>query len=328
MIKIIDYTPTNLLLQIPYFHIKIRKTYYMRRIFMNINQLKYFIAVAEYKSFTKAANQYYISQTAVTQQIHALEKEMAVTLIDRTKRPIALTSAGQVFLSEAKTILDRMNTAMSKVHDASSDLVGTLRIGYTKGYEKSMLPTLLREFHRDYPNILFTCYRCDTDALASGLLNNDYDIIFTWDSTNIIQEKEIEYKNMESVPLSVALYDTHPLARRTSLHRRELKDEPILYMSPAATGESYGDNQFMELYRKAGYQPNIIFRSGDTESLLLMVSAEEGISIMPSYLIHTLPDAENLVFIPLIGEYEFEQIIAVWKKGNADPALHHLIDRL
>ena len=295
---------------------------------MNINQLKYFIAVAEYKSFTKAANQYYISQTAITQQMHALEKEMDVTLIDRSKRPITLTAAGQIFYKEAHTILDRMSTAMSKVHDASTGLVGTLRIGYTKGYEKGILPNLLKEFHRDYPNIMFTCYRTDTDTLAAGLLNNDFDIIFTWDSTNIIAESEIEYKKMESVPLSVALYKTHPLARRTALSRRELKDEPILYMSPASAGENYGDNHFMELYRKAGYQPNIIFRSGDTESLLMMVSAEEGISIMPSYLTTVLPDTENLVFVPLIGEYEFEEIIAVWKKDSTLPALSHLIERL
>ena len=106
---------------------------------MNINQLKYFVAVAEYQSFTKAANQYYISQTAITQQIHALETQMDVCLIDRTKRPVALTSAGNVFLSEAKAILERINSAMNKVHDASIGLVGTLRIGYTKGYEKSNL---------------------------------------------------------------------------------------------------------------------------------------------------------------------------------------------
>lgn len=61
---------------------------------MNIKQLKYFIAVAEYKSFTKAANQYYISQTAITQQIQALEEAMNVQLIDRSRRPIALTPAG------------------------------------------------------------------------------------------------------------------------------------------------------------------------------------------------------------------------------------------
>ena len=95
---------------------------------MNIKQLKYFIAVAEYKSFTKAANQYYISQTAITQQIQALEEAMNVQLIDRSRRPIALTPAGNVFLGEAKAILERMNTALGKVRDDSTGLVGTLRI--------------------------------------------------------------------------------------------------------------------------------------------------------------------------------------------------------
>lgn len=295
---------------------------------MNINQLKYFIAVAEYKSFTKAANQYYISQTAITQQIHALEEQMGVSLIDRTRRPIALTPAGNVFLIEAKAIVERMNSALSRVHDASTGLVGTLRIGYTKGYERSNLSNILRSFHLDYPNILITCYRCDTDMLAAGLFNDDYDIIFTWDSTNILQEDAIEYKLIELAPLSVALYSSHPLARRNSLSRKELKGEPILYMSPSGSPESYGDNHFLELYKQAGYQPNILFRSSDIESILMMVAAEEGISILPSYVTNKLADADNLTFVPLIGEGEFEQIISVWKRDNQSPALRQFIEHI
>lgn len=295
---------------------------------MNINQLKYFIAVAEYKSFTKAANQYYISQTAITQQIHALEEAMGVQLIDRTRRPIALTPAGNVFLNEAKAILERMNTAVSKVRDASTGLVGTLRIGYTKGYERSNLSNLLRSFHLEFPNILITCYRCDTDMLAAGLFNHDYDIIFTWDSTNILQEDGIEYKLMELAPLVVALYAAHPFAQRNSLSRKELKNETILYMSPSGTGESFGDNHFIELYKQAGYQPNILFRSNDIESILMMVAAEEGISILPSYVTSKLKDAENLVFVPLVGEGEYEKIISVWKREDKSPALQHFIQRI
>ena len=286
---------------------------------MYINQLKY-------KSFTKAANQYYISQTAITQQIHALEEQMDVVLIDPSKRPIALTPAGDVFLIEAKAILERMNSAMTKVHDAYTGVVGTLRIGYTKGYERSNLSNILRTFHRAYPNILVTCYRCDTDMLAGGLLNNDYDIIFTWDSTNILQEKDIEYQQIEAAPLCVALYSAHPLSHRHSLSRKELKNERIFYMSPSASGESYGDNHFMELYRQAGYQPNILFRSSDAESILMMVAAEQGISILPSYLTSKLTYAENMVFIPLTGEGEFEQIISVWKSNNQSPALRHFLE--
>ena len=106
---------------------------------MNINQLKYFVAVAEQRSFTKAANQYYLSQTAVTQQVRALEESLGVQLLDRNSRPVSLTPAGAVFLKEAKAILVRMDTAVSRVKDASTGVVGTLRIGYTKGYERSSL---------------------------------------------------------------------------------------------------------------------------------------------------------------------------------------------
>lgn len=295
---------------------------------MNINQLKYFIAMAEYKSFTKAANQYYISQTAITQQIRALEEHMEVQLIDRTRRPISLTPAGNVFLHEAKAILERLNMAVGKVRDASTGLVGTLRIGYTKGYERSNLSNILRSFHLDFPNILITCYRCDTDMLAAGLFNDDYDIIFTWDSTNILKEEGIEYKLMELAPLVVALYAGHPFAQRNSLSRKELKNETILYMTPSGTGESFGDNHFIELYRQAGYQPNILFRSNDIESILMMVAAEEGISILPSYVTSKLADAENLVFVPLVGEGEYEKIISVWKNRDKSQALQHFIQRI
>ncbi len=295
---------------------------------MNINQLKYFIAVAEYRSFTKAANQYYISQTAITQQVQALEETMDVQLIDRSRRPITLTPAGNVFLGEAKAILERMNAAIGRVRDASTGLVGSLRVGYTKGYERSNLSNLLRAFHQEYPNILITCCRCDTDTLAAGLLNGDYDIIFTWDSTNILEEGQVDHRLVERVPLVVALYAGHPLSGRHTLNRKELRGESILYMSPSGRDDSFGDSRFMELYRKAGYQPDILFRSSDAESVLMMVAAEEGISILPSYVTSKLKDADNLVFIPLIGEEEYEEIIAVWKKENPGQALLRFLPRI
>ena len=78
---------------------------------MNINQLRYFIGVAEYQSFTKAASRYYITQTAITQQIRALESHLGVQLFDRNTRPVRLTPEGSVFLREAKAILERVEQA-------------------------------------------------------------------------------------------------------------------------------------------------------------------------------------------------------------------------
>ena len=295
---------------------------------MNLNQIKYFVAVAEQRSFTKAAVQYYLSQTAITQQVHALEKSIGLQLIDRNTRPISLTPAGKVFLNEAKAILERMDAALLKTREASTGIVGTLRIGYTKGYERSRLVNHLRSFHHDYPGILVTCHRCDTDTLAAGLLNNEYDIIFTWDSTNLQQDDRAELRVVERIPFVVALYGAHPLARRQKLSRADLKNETILFMSPSGTGNSFGDAHYINLYQKAGYQPNILLRSSDIESILMMIAAEEGISILPSYCISRLTDKDNLVFIPLEGADEYEEILAAWRKDDESSSLKHFLERI
>lgn len=295
---------------------------------MNINQLRYFVAVAEQRSFTKAANQYYLSQTAVTQQVRALEETLGVQLLDRNSRPVSLTPAGSVFLTEAKAILERMNSAVSRARDASTGLVGSVRIGYTKGYERSDLSNKLRAFHRDYPNILLTCFRCDTDMLAAGLLNGEYDIIFTWDSTNIRQDSQVKLRLVERARLVVALYGSHPFARRTALRRSELKNETILFMTPSSTGASFGDDHFMQLYQQAGYLPNILLRSNDVESILMMVAAEEGISILPSFVTGKLVNAENITFVPMSGEKEQVEIIAAWRRADDNPLLSRFLESL
>ena len=168
---------------------------------MNLNQLRYFVSVAECGNFTRAANQHYISQTAITQQIHALEETVGAKLFDRNSRPGALTPAGRVFLKEAREILGKMDAALQRTREATTGLEGELRLGFTKGYEHSDLPRHLRSFHHEYPNVLISCYRCDTDMLASGLMSGEYDVIFTWDSTNLRQEETLNVRVMEHVPL-------------------------------------------------------------------------------------------------------------------------------
>ena len=292
---------------------------------MNLNQLKYFVAVAEYRSFTKAAEQYFLTQTAITQQIQKLEDTVGVQLIDRKTRPISVTPMGQVLLREARDILMRMDSAVQRTQEAASGISGTLRIGYTKGYEHSDLSVKLRQFHHNYPNVLLNCYRCDTDTLTTGLINGEYDMIFTWDSTNICKDEAVEFRLQDRVGLMVALYGSHPLAKRTSLTRADLRDEVMLFMTPSATGDSLGDEYFIRLYHNAGYQPNILLRSSDVESILMMVSAEVGISILPESCMRHLSDSDNLVFVPLEGEHEVEEILAVWRKDNESPSLQKFL---
>ena len=133
---------------------------------------------------------------------------------------------------------------------------------------------------------------------------------------------------MERARLVVALYGSHPFARRTALHRSELKNETILFMTPSSTGASFGDDHFMQLYQQAGYLPNILLRSNDVESILMMVAAEEGISILPAYCTDKLTNADNLIFVPLLGEEETEDILAVWRKDDPSQALRHFLERV
>lgn len=295
---------------------------------MNQNQLKYFVAAAESRNFTKAAEQFYISQTAITQQIRLLEETLGCALFDRSTRPVSLTGAGETFLGEAKEILERMNRAVELTHGAAMGLSGTLQLGYVCGYEHSELPLWMRRFHGENPNILVSFYRCSADVLSSGVLGGAYDLVYTWDSTNLKQNEEVDHVTVERVRLVVALYDRHPLAQRQSLRRQELMGENILYMSPSANVESYGDAFYMELYRKAGFKPNILFRSSDAESILMMVASEEGISILPEYCTTKLNHPYNLRFVPLEGAQEVEEIVAVWRRDNRNPALGRYLQSL
>lgn len=197
---------------------------------MNRNQLRYFVSAAEHRSFTKAAEQYYISQTAVTQQIQQLEQTLGCELFDRSTRPVSLTSAGKSFLLDAKAILERMSRAQERVHDAATGLTGTLRVGYVRGYERSDLSVLMRHFHQKNGNVLISFYRCSTDVLAAGLLHQEYDIVFTWDSTNLRTQEGVTFQTVEKARLVVALYAGHPLTQRRQLTRQELRGENILYM--------------------------------------------------------------------------------------------------
>lgn len=288
---------------------------------MNINQLRYFVTAAENRSFSKAASKHFISQTAVTQQIQALEESLGVTLFDRSTRPIKVTPAGNLFLVDAKAILERVNYSINRVQEASVGFVGNLRIGYTKGYERSKLSNTLRAFHDKYPNVLISCYRCDTDTLATGLQNNEFDIIFTWDSTELSKDRSIAAHVIERSPLVVALYNSHPFSGRTFLKRSELRSEDILFMTHSRDADSIGDRHFYELYYKAGYKPNITFRSNDMESILMMVATGEGISVLPGYVTEKLDNADNIIFIPLVGDEENVEIIAAWINEEKNPVL-------
>ena len=288
---------------------------------MNQTQLKIFTAAAESRSFTKTAAAFFITQAAVTQHIQALEASVGCELFDRRRRPVRLTQAGEAFYVDAKNLLRQMDSSVSRAKDAAAGVGGSLHIGFLKGYERSELSVLARRFRRTHPNTFLTFERKSSDQLAAGLMQGSYDIIYTWDSTNLRQEPSVAWRRVDRIRLVAALYTGHPMAGRMQLDRAELRGENLIYMSPSEDFESYGDAVFIRLYQASGYSPNIKFRSSDLEVILMMVAAEEGISILPDYFTNKLVGEDNLIFVPLTGEHEHEEIDAIWRRDNQNPLL-------
>lgn len=283
---------------------------------MNQTQLEYFVSVAELGNFTKAAQKHFVSQTAVTQQIQNLEESLHTQLFDRTKRPVVLTQAGTAFLLDAKAILERMNLAVSKMSIVSESSGGTLRLGYTSGYEYSRLSRTMRQFHREHPNVFITCRRCNSSQMAQALLGDELDIILTWDRDEIMTRSGLKWRKVEESSLDVVLYTSHPFVNRAYLTRADLKDEKLLYLAPS--GVLHGD-AYLSKYREAGYEPNVVFYTDDIDSILLMAAAEEGISVMPTYLTQNIRGTDGIACIQLKGEQENAAIAAVWKEDHSNP---------
>lgn len=286
---------------------------------MNQTQLKMFTAAAENRSFTKTAEQFFVTQAAVTQHIQSLEASLGCALFDRRRRPMQLTPAGESFYRDAKLILAQMSAAVGRTKEAAEGGSGTLHIGFLRGYERSDLALAARRFRRANPNVFLSFERQSSDRLAAGLMQGRFDLIYTWDSTNLRQSPEVDWCQADRIRLVAALYSGHPLAGRAKLSRAELRGEKLLYMSPSEDFDSYGDEAFIRLYRESGYKPDILYRSADLEVILTMVAAEEGVSILPDYFASRLIGADNLVFIPLSGVREHEEIDVIWRRDNANP---------
>ena len=286
---------------------------------MQIRQLEYFIAVSEHLNFTKTAKQFYISQTAVTLQIKALEEELGVKLFDRTNRKVALTPAGRTFLEDARAIIKRTNDAVDRARQADTVFTGNLSFGFVKGFEKSALSDLLSDFHVQYPNIALSLTRENVSELYDGVLNHDLDIVIN------IQYSEEGLEDMERMivsqyPLLAVMPASHSLAHRSSIVRSELKDYPLVDIKK--NDSRYGETTtIFKAFANAGFLPDVHYISDDIETSILAVAAGIGYALLPSYITDHLTMREKVIAVPIEGEEKQMTVIAAWLKSNDNPAL-------
>ncbi|MCD8110548.1 MAG: LysR family transcriptional regulator [Clostridiales bacterium] len=290
---------------------------------MNRRQLEYFLAVARELNFTKAAESLYVSQTAVTQQIRVLEEQLGVQLFTRTRRRVELTPAGRVFQREAMGIMNRMDAAVQRTREASSGFVGSLNIGFTIGIGNTEISDRMQAFNRKYPNIVIRFKSLSPSVLLRQLKEGELDLALM----PMFQEKYyagICFRRVVRDHYVAILPRNHVLAQNQFLTWKDLKEEPLILA--ATPGSEIGEDlDIIESFIQNGLQPNVADHIEDVETIMFMISANMGITILPAYMAIPAASRGKIVTIPIGMSKDQVDIIAAWTPEKENPSLEKIL---
>ena len=290
---------------------------------LDIRQLRYFIAVAKYLSFTEAANQLYVAQSAISQQIADLEEKMGVKLFKRSKRSVELTPAGAVFLKEAEEIVEKMAEAVDKARQTENGIIGSLNIGFLSVHVKDFLPGIIKAFRARYPKVELNLNHYPSQMIKEGLEKNDLDIGFAIPS-GLHRIEGIQIRTVHRSPYCAVMHRNHPLAHRSSIHMAELSHEPfVIHNRHDSPVGSY--DHIVRLCQQSGFAPHVVSHPRFVDSVLVLVESEIGIGVLPSdFEAYASP---QIRFVPIEGveDNHFELAIA-WKETNMNPSVALFLD--
>lgn len=241
---------------------------------MELHQLRYFCAVADTGSFSRAAEQSHISQPSLSQQILKLEGELGARLFDRLGRSVRLTDLGSAFLPRARAVLRELEAARGDVIERKGSVGGSLVVGVIPTVAPYLLPQHLVFFTRQFPQVRLTVVEEITPVLLDRLRASTIDVAIL---ALPIRGHEFEFFPILTEPLFAALPSKHPLAHRRGLSLKDLRKEPFLLLRD---GHCFRDTAIAACVR-ARLHPQVVFESGQFSSILAMVGAGVGVSLVP-----------------------------------------------
>jgi len=245
---------------------------------MELHQLRYFCAVAETGNFSRAAEQSHISQPSLSQQILKLEEELGARLFDRLARSVRLTELGKTFLPRARAVLRELEAAKGDVVERKEFVGGPVTVGVIPTIGPYFLPRILSSFSLKFPQVRLTIVEEITPVLLDRLRAGAIDVAIL---ALPIRGHEFETSPLLTERLFAALPKRHRLAKRKALSLKDLRSEPFLLLRD---GHCFRDTAVAACDR-ARLHPQIVFESGQFSSLLSMVGAGMGVSIVPEMAI-------------------------------------------
>lgn len=251
-----------------------------------IFELECFVAVAEELNFSKAARRLHISQPPLSRQIQSLEAKLGVRLLDRNTRRVTLTSAGALYLEDARQILTRLDAAAASAHRAARGESSRLRLAFVGALLDESLVGILKAFREIHPHCQIHLNDFSPAEQLEALNAGRVDGAFIGAAPRHL------HRNFTSViwkhePLRIALPEKHPLTKAKSLTVAALKNENWVMVS--RTAASAFRAQFDRWCAMAGMRPRVVQESERVAAVLTMIAAEQGISLLPesvSRLVH------------------------------------------
>ncbi|WP_372156748.1 LysR substrate-binding domain-containing protein [Xanthomonas campestris pv. fici] len=285
----------------------------------DFRQLRYFIAVAEELSFTRAAQRLHISQPPLSQQIQSLEQDLEVVLFKRNKRTVALTEPGRVFLEQARQILARSEEARRAVSEAAAGFNGRMRVAYADSLcVHPIIGKVLLGYRSMACKASMTLVEMDSKRQLDALSLGDLDAGFVRDMPScpdVTQSFRLDIVDRE--PLLVALPCAHRLAGRQRLTMMDLCRETFVVQSLKSAHSPH--KRILLLASHAGFQPVIRRELVPLGGLLALVAAGFGITVVPASL--RVAKIGGVVYLPLHAPEAYLPVAVVSRMGDESPAL-------
>jgi len=278
---------------------------------MQLHQLRYFVAVADVRHFTQAAELVGITQPSLSKQIHALEADLGAALFERIRGNVGLTPAGAVLLPLARRILADVETAEREVQELVGLRRGRVRLGATPSLATSLAPPVLRRFRDAYPGVDLRVQEDGSQDLVRALLRGDLDLaLIILPEQGVDPGLRVEPLLRES--LVVASVDPVPAAEGTgSLHITDLRDQPLVMFR---TGYDLRDAT-LAACRAAGFEPTVAVDGGEMDSVLSFVAAGLGLALVPGIVVAGRPGIRVTPLTPP----GVRRTIALARRREAEP---------
>lgn len=286
------------------------------------HHLRTFVAVVEFKNFTRAAETLHITQSAVTLSIKTLEKTYQVKLLERTNKYVRVTKAGEILYHHAKEILAKYDHAKRLIDDLSNQASGPLSIGSSYTFGEYILPKLISDFKRKFPLVTPDITIRNTEAIVAQLLQHELDLGIV---EGKVDHPHVLVRSFAKDEMVVVVPCSHPSAGRKVIHLKDLKDETwILREKGSGTRQTVED-----VFKELDFYPNSTMSFGSSQIIKESVEAGLGVSILSESIIRKELLLGTVIGLrikdfPMIRDFSYVIYNSEFRPRSTDLFLEHL----